>query len=395
MEYQDILSVLTILLLSSATVERFLEFFKKALESLGLFSKKAPPSTTSPKQSNSQTQIMGKEIARLSTETAEGDPSHLVLIEVGNVPDRNEIKKSFSLQVSGCVLGIILCWQGDLALFKMLNASLGTSFWATGFDYILTGILIGTGTAPVHALIRLLQAKRDLSQAQKSQISMPVAEVTPVEKAVVPAGHPLVEIKYFGGVAPEKLQNRIREKNPDTIVYHHTGMNSNLTFTEITRVIEGRGFETGFHVIIMPDGTYESYCRWDAVGIHSNGMDARSLGLAFSGCFESNPATPGNNSQGDMGNIAPTDAQIVAGAKLVALWALIYGIDLNQPDRFLPHKSVAPNAASQNCPGNEFPYSRFEMLSREIWEEWKNSPPVAGELIDFSKKQYLFVTIQP
>ncbi|MBN2090535.1 N-acetylmuramoyl-L-alanine amidase [candidate division KSB1 bacterium] len=395
MEYQDILSVLTILLLSSATVERFLEFFKKALESLGLFSKKTPQSPTPSSQPISQMRIMGKEITRLSTDTAEGDPSNLVLIEVGDVPDRNEIAKIFSLQVSGCVLGIILCWQGDLALFKMLKAPLGTSFWATSFDYILTGILIGTGTAPVHALIRLLQAKRELSQAQKSQISMPVAEVAPAERAVISAGHPLVEIKYFGGVAPEKLQNRIREKNPDTIVYHHTGMNSNLTFTEITRIIQGRGFETGFHAIIMPDGTCESYCRWDAVGIHSNGHDSRSLGLAFSGCFESNPTSPGNNSQGEMGNIMPTDAQIVTGAKLVSLWALIYGIDLNQPDRFLPHKSITPNIANQTCPGSEFPYSRFEMLTREIWEEWKNSPQVAGELIDFTKKQYLFVTIQP
>lgn len=394
MDYQDILSVLTVLLLSSATVERFLEVFKKILESLGFFSKKAPQSST-PAPEPLSSQPLGKEFARLSTDTAEGDPSNLVLIEAGNLPDRNEIVKSFSLQLSGCVLGIILCWKGDLALFKMLNAPLGTSFWATGFDFILTGILIGTGTAPIHALIRLLQAKRELSQAQKGQDSIPLAEILTTEKAVLKTGHPLLDFKYFGGVNPERLQSRIREKNPDTIVYHHTGMNSNLTFTEITRIIEGRGFATGFHEIIMPDGTCESYCRWDAMGIHSNGHDSRSLGLAFSGCFESNSTISGSNSKGEMGNITPTDAQIVAGAKIVALWALIYGIDLNQPDRFLPHKSLATNSTNQNCPGSEFPYSRFEMLCREIWEEWKNSPQLAGELIDFSKKQYLFVTIQP
>ncbi len=395
MEYQDILSVLTILLLTSATVERFLEFFKKILESFGFFSRNPSQSTAVSSQSISQFQISGAETTRQSAATAEGDPSNLVLIEVGAIPDRNEIKKSFWLQVSGCLIGIVLCWQGELALFKMLKAPLGNSFWAIGFDYILTGILIGTGTAPIHSLIRLLQAKRELSQAQKGQETLPVAELTVPEKAAVTTGRPVLDIKYFGGVAPERLKNRIRKNNPDSIVYHHTGMSSNLTFTEIVRIIEGRGFETGFHAIIMPDGTGENYCRWDAMGVHSNGYDSRSLGLAFSGCFESNPNIPGNNSQGEMGNIAPTDAQILTGAKLVALWALIYGIDLNHPERFLPHQSITPNSANQNCPGSEFPYSRFEILTREIWEEWKNSPQVAGELIDFSKKQYLFVTIQP
>jgi len=394
MGYQEIISVLTILLLSSATVERFLELLKHVFETFGFFAGSKPDETAaSEKKSKAPLPLTTNsgENTRVELDSAEGDPATLILTEAGDVKDRQATKKKFYMHIGGCLVGTFLCMKGDLGLFMMLKAPLGNSIMAAISDKIFTGILVGSGTAPIHALIRFLQAKRELSKTRKYQIpALPPPKVVTAEPTA-PKGRSIINIDYFGGLNPQKHSKRLRRGNPDMIIYHHTGMNSCMGFLDVVKVFEARGFQTGYNAVITADGKCHNYCRWDARGIHTKGYNDRALGLAFSGCFESNPNVPGNNHDGEMGNLTPTDEQITAGAKVAALWALLYQIDVIQPNRLVPHKTIAQPDNPTACPGNEFPYARFEMLVNQFIQDWKSSSMVASELADFSTKSYLFV----
>lgn len=387
MDFEQVMKVLTILLLTSTSVERLLEFLNRAFESLGLFSKKKKGRLTartpysSPTKAPSNVQIL-KDEEKL--DTAEGDASTLVLLDEGPQKDRQMITKKFILQMSGCALGVILCAGSNLGIFKMLNSPLGSGILYDWFDYILTGILIGTGTEPIHALIRFLQAKRDAGPAQPPvSVSMPVQPETELPDEEI--ARAMVDINYHGGVAPDRVADRVRQRPPDIIVYHHTGMHSDSTFMEVVKVFEARGFRTGFHCVVTADGNYYNYCRWDACGIHAKGYNDRSLGIAFTGCFESDSSVPGSNLNGEMGNLSPTTQQLLTGAKIVALWSLLYQIDVSKKDKLVSHKALNATA----CPGNNFPYARFHELVNEFVEKWRKSPKAMSEIVDFKKKRYV------
>jgi hypothetical protein len=71
----------------------------------------------------------------------------------------------------GIILGVIVAWVSKLQMFKLLgidlvamnnaagNASLAQ--FLTGVDITVTGLIIGTGSAPVHSLIGILQKSKD------------------------------------------------------------------------------------------------------------------------------------------------------------------------------------------------------------------------------------------
>ena len=387
MDFKQVMTVLSILLLTSVSVERFLEFLDRAIESLGLFSKKkkgtiaarSPKASPIEGQSDIQTMESDEEL-----DTAEGDASTVVLLDEGPQKDRQIVIKKFILQMGGCVLGVILCASSNLGIFEMLNSPLGSGVFYDWIDYLLTGILIGTGTEPIHSLIRFLQAKKDASPPRE-----PTSEFIPVQPEIespdTEMAQPLIDIDYHGGINPERNADRVRQQPPDMIVYHHTGMHSDSTFMEVVKVFEARGFRTGFHCVITADGHYYNYCRWDACGIHTKGYNDRSLGIAFTGCFESDPKIPGSNINGEMGNLAPTTQQLLTGAKVVALWSLLYEIDISKKDKLLPHKALTPTA----CPGSNFPYARFHELVNEFVEKWRKSSKAMSEIEDFKKKRYV------
>lgn len=393
MGYQEVLSVLTILLLTSASVERFLEFLTKAIESLGLFSQNRKGRLAA----YAEQQMKPPEVLPESTpgvddalDSAEGDPSTLVILDPGTIPDQNVMTKRFILQMSGCFLGVILCVKGDLGLFHLLKAS-GIAAWV---DYLLTGILIGTGTEPIHSLIRFLQAKNEASQSEATTAevqSAPVTTATEVSVQETISAKPFIDITYDGGLNPEIHENRLRNANPNMIIFHHTGMHSGTQFSEVVSVFKAKGFATGFNAVITENGVCQSYCRWDARGIHTKGYNDRALGLAFCGCFETNPAVPGNNADGALGNLSPTEAQLMTGAKLIVLWALLYKIDVTQPGRLVAHHEIALGEQATTCPGNQFPYARFQRLVHDLYAEWKNSDRVKSEISDFARKPFLFV----
>jgi hypothetical protein len=66
------------------------------------------------------------------------------------------IKQSLSMFV-GLVLGLMITFATNLDMFKLLNLTTATS----AFGIIITGLVIGAGTGPVHSIIGLIQQSRD------------------------------------------------------------------------------------------------------------------------------------------------------------------------------------------------------------------------------------------
>jgi hypothetical protein len=117
------------------------------------------------------------------------------------------------------------------------------------------------------------------------------------------------------------------------IVYHHTAMNSASRFEDVVRVIknrvdEGKHWVTGYHCVVTSDGVAHPFCRWDRYGNHVAGYNRRSLGISFNGNFETNPSVPYANPDGRYGAPRPTEEQLRTGARVVALWSLVY-VDLD------------------------------------------------------------------
>lgn len=80
------------------------------------------------------------------------------LQSVTKMPQYVRIKQGVAL-LAGLVLGLLLALQADLRMFHMLGFSLapGLEFW----DRFITGLVIGTGSQPVHSLVKLLHQSQD------------------------------------------------------------------------------------------------------------------------------------------------------------------------------------------------------------------------------------------
>jgi hypothetical protein len=131
-------------------------------------------------------------------------------------------KRVLSL-VAGIVLGLIVAFTAKLQMLSMIaglfGGGAGTSTSSVlveagrGIDMVLTGLIIGTGSAPVHSLIGILQNTKDAvdkaralwagnavrvaAQADQLMAGVPAAEVAPPEArpAVVVAVEPGAELE--------------------------------------------------------------------------------------------------------------------------------------------------------------------------------------------------------
>ncbi len=196
------------------------------------------------------------------------------------------------------------------------------------------------------------------------------------------------DLPYLGGVNREKLEHvHRRAGNPDLIVYHHTAMNSGSTFEDVVRVIESKNWVTGYNCVILADGSIRPFCRWDRFGNHAVGFNRRSLGIAFNGNFETDPAVPFSNPDGRMGLPRPTEVQLKAAARVVTLWTFLYPIAVDFDDQIIPHNRISSKA----CPGSQFPYDEFRRLIEHYRKKWEESEQVQERLEEFKLKPYLFV----
>ena len=311
-----------------------------------------------------------------------------VLTEPVTPRDPDKTARSFWLQLIGTFAGIAVCFYarfgllGPIGLFRGLPDAL---------DWLFTGILIGSGSQPIHFLIQFVTQRKVVElKVAPGEESAPESQPAPAAPQIYIPAEPLdspLSIPYDGGVDRDKLEAvHLRPGNPNLIVYHHTAMHSDSTFADVVAVIRSRGWLTGYHCVVTADGAVHAFCRWDRYGNHARGYNFRSLGIAFNGNFENNPAVPYSNADGHLGRLQPTDEQLRAGAAVIALWTFLYKIPLNFNENILPHHRLS----DKTCPGSQFPEDRLKALVRNIHARWRKSERAMQEIAVFRQKQFIY-----
>src|SRR4030095_16889416 len=92
--------------------------------------------------------------------------------------------------VLGLMLGVIIAAVGQLQMFALL----GIAVVPAKFDVFITGLVIGSGSYPVHSLVGILQQGKDTLDSAKGYFNRlaPAAKavqqrITTVQPAVVPS----------------------------------------------------------------------------------------------------------------------------------------------------------------------------------------------------------------
>jgi hypothetical protein len=333
--------------------------------------------------------------------TAEWDekvPISKVLVAPATDPDDGATARVLVLQLFAAATGIVVAHYAKLRLFTPLLAA---GNFPVELDYLLTGLLVGGGSAPVHLLIRFISERRcpveieeAAAQPETEMEPLPAVEVmAPLAEPAVTDRETWVEIPYEGGIDRDILEGiHHRGQEPTLIVYHHTAMKNTATMEDLVRVIKertdahGNHWITGYHCVILGDATIAPFCRWDRYGNHAAGYNRQSLGVTFMGNFETDPRVPFSNPDGRYGPSRPPEAQLVNGARVVALWTLLYGIPLDFEKSIIPHRQIA----KKTCPGGNFPYTAFKDLVRDFHTRWKGDPATLERIRQFALKPYLF-----
>jgi len=330
------------------------------------------------------------------TESDERFPAPRIPVIAATPQSRFVAAKTAFIQLAAAGLGMIFSYIFDLRLLSVFLNEYGViaSDAVLSFDIVFTGIVIGGGSQPIHLLIRFL-TERHASLEKTSPAIAPTTSLISDNIVMPPVAEPSVwrEIDYRGGVHPQRLDNvHLRPGNPNLIVYHHTAMASSSTFQDIVdEFLRNKKWLTGYHCVIMPDGGIRSFCRWDRYGNHAKGINARSLGIAFHGNFHTEPTDKYANADGRYGNRAPTDEQLRAGARVVALWVNIYDdivLDFNTAIR--AHREAMPQHTV--CPGSNFPTAEFQRLVCRYHESWAESEVAQQRIAAFKQRNYVYAT---
>jgi len=333
-----------------------------------------------------------------------------LLVEEARPRDPHQTLKPFVLQLLGLAAGVVLARWAQVQLFGTLLEFAGSGVTVPDWeDYVLTGLLIGGGSGPVHVLLRFIEQRRmpssePVGAEEEPAGEAPAAGAAPKTSsaggAVVSVAAPAAEdgdwidIPYRGGVDREKLEHvHRRGADPDLIIYHHTAMHAESTFDDVVRVItsrtdsRGNRWLTGYNCVVVASGSIHPFCRWDRYGNHVAGHNRRSLGIAFNGNFETDPSVPFSNPDGRYGEPRPGEAQLRAGARVIALWTLLYDIPADFGTTVLPHNALAQKA----CPGSEFPHAELERWVGYFRRRWQASDFAQERIAAFRLKPYLFV----
>jgi len=323
-----------------------------------------------------------------------------ILVEPATDPNGEATIKTFFINLLGFAAGIILARFFDVRLFSALLPSAETII--PHMDYLLTGLVVGGGSGPIHVLIRFISVRKVLGGLQTVTTTESKSSATENKGSgpaiIIPTSELLLtdweDIPYDGGVDRDRLENvNKRIMNPDMVVYHHTAMSMHTTFEDVVKVIKsrldsrGNPWITGYHCVITADGGIHPFCRWDRYGNHAAGYNRRSLGIAFNGNFETDSSIPYSNADGRHGPSRPTELQLIAGAKVIALWTFFYPIALHFDCSIIPHHDIS----SKTCPGSNFPYKKLQHLVMFYREKWDNSTAVKQRIEVLKQKPYLYL----
>ena len=414
-----LLATLGIMLSISVMVERFLMILNWLIDRLQLAVASVSQDVSSPFKQQFELAVRAKAEAELLREPPASEDETARAEEVETNPDYAaaefkyyDIKpfypadsrarvKEFWLQLFGLFVAIAGCYYAGFSAWTLVDwlkewAGIETAaepslLWGV----IFTGIIIGAGSKPVHFLMNFL-LNRKLIQARETvkRVSFP-----PEEKSTPPQGedrYPQPETTpqsgtelekrlgflYDGGYRPERLENTHQRKEKiSLVVYHHTAMHADSPFDEVVKVFERKGWLTGYHCVVLKDGTIRIFCPWDKIGNHVRGYNARSLGIALHGNFEPNPAVPGANVDGKYGILHPTPEQLDAAARIVALWTIMYDLKIDFEKTILPHRKLSPKA----CPGSNFPYDLFAGRIEMYENRWKKDADMLLKIEEFKR----------
>lgn len=417
--FQSVIGPLAAALGLSVGVERILEFFKNFLEPrLGAeLTRKVTPGEALQKRAEQLQRTLDAAEDGQTKAWDEQVPTAIALVRPATDPDDGSVFRALILQLLGFAVGILLARIFRVQMFDALlgNGAIGARISAP-LDYVLTGLFIGGGSAPAHLLVRFITERKvslPESAPERAAPPAPAPQAALVTSAAAPpraAASPAIvlappdaaaeewpDLRYEGGVDRDLLENvHRRSGDPNLVVFHHTAMSMRSTFQDVVNVIKsrtdakGRPWLTGYHCVILGDGSIHPFCRWDRYGTHAAGFNDRSLGLAFNGNFENDPKVPCSNPTGRYGPLRPTDAQLRSGAKVVALWSFLYPeISIDFDRKILPHTKI-PNA-NKPCPGSQFAYDEFRKLVEHYHERWKHSPYIQDRIGAFKLKSCLYV----
>ncbi len=416
-----ILLQLTLALGLAVVVERVVEFMKNALDLLPMMS--AGQKLQVPTHFNETLKTLPASTGTGAGEDDEADAGlapGIVLAVPATDADDGTTLRAFTLQITAFAVGLGLAMYWHVHVFSTLGGNVSEAG-----DHILTGLLIGGGSAPIHMLIRFLgerrisvpeeAAKEAARQADAAEVeAAPVTATSVTVTANISGGEkeihaPVIhvhstlkkwiEIPYSGGRDIEALENVHRrprnQKKPDLIVFHHTAMPSRSTFDDVVNVIKkDRGWITAYNCVVTADGRVHGFCRWDRYGNHAKGFNARSLGISLNGNFDTNPRDPWSNHNGRHGPTRPSEAQLDAAARVVALWTILYDIPLqfDLKKQETPRPGIIPHyaVAEKSCPGNMFPYEEFERLVEGHANAWLHSDEAKDAIEAFKLKPYIY-----
>ncbi len=396
-----LLTALGVMLALSLVVERTLSVFAWIINRIVMFKSAAEVQSTAPFQqqleadkraledesalrASPRSSIVG--VAEIDPLPRYASPPSRFDVKHYAIEDPNAVLKTFWMQILGVVIGICGCAYAKFSVWMLVQSPIIQEATPHVWEYVLTGLIIGGGSKPVNMLMnfllnrKLIVKRNEVSQSMAApetpRVTTKELEPTPALAApaspVVPSASiaQIVGIEYDGGDRPERLQNtHLRRKGIrlDMVVFHHTAMHAESPFEEITKEFDRKGWLTGYHAVVFKDGSMRALCRWDRIGNHAAGYNERSLGIAFHGNFETDPAIPFSNPDGRFGAPYPTDIQVNAGARLVVLWHYLYGVKVNFQTAIIPHSKVAQKA----CPGRNFPTPLFEARVKHYAELWK------------------------
>ncbi|MBI3242028.1 MAG: hypothetical protein HYZ49_07030 [Chloroflexi bacterium] len=75
-------------------------------------------------------------------------------------PTYRQAKRLASLYIS-LVMGLLIASVGSVQMLHLLGIFKGASTWQVGFDVLITGVVMATGSGPVHSVINILQQGKE------------------------------------------------------------------------------------------------------------------------------------------------------------------------------------------------------------------------------------------
>jgi hypothetical protein len=124
----------------------------------------------------------------------------------------------------GIILGVIVAWVSKLQMFKLLGVNLialngaennpALAQFLIGVDVVVTGLIIGTGSAPVHSLIGILQKSKDaIDEARALARARSLEAVAGLVAAAAPRrGFAAAPGKVAAAEAPSSLEMERRAR---------------------------------------------------------------------------------------------------------------------------------------------------------------------------------------